>query len=195
MDTITVGAGVIAEESRILPMRLNTLLKQALKEKEVSEDYIEKAGYLPVSNEIRGFHRATDVLIYSEDDFREVDFYFDKEVGVELLDIYIRGLQTLTSPKFVEDEYPIISTTDTGNNVLSPIEVLTKGYWGWFSTQDIHGEVDPISEAWVYEPSIKDYSFNNPFVSFYAKKSDGDIGWVTFPIKKEETENIESLLK
>lgn len=170
---------------------LGRLLVLALQEKGVDKSYIEGARFLPIGYCIRGFHHATDVIIFSDNDFKSINLAFDKKVN---LDRYIDGLTTGVNPSLLKKR-PLLGASSEGRIVV-PVNMLSKGYWAWFSEANIEGKREPISEVWPYEAGLSDLGFGeNPYLGFYARRTDGKLGWTYFPIRTEEKSKLETLLK
>ncbi len=188
---------------------LNQLLVLALQEKGVSNSYIKRARYLPIEYCIRGPHYATDGIIFSDDDFRRVNLALDYKVN---LDRYIDGLTAGVNPTLLIKR-PVLGASSEGR-IIVPVNMLSKGYWAWFSEANIEGKREPICEVWPYEAGLSDWGFSeNPYqyhygylgfyarrrdsgyLGFYARRKDGKLGWTYFPFRSEEKSKLEKLLK
>ena len=203
---------------------LNNLLKGALKNKDVDDNWVKKSKYIPIEDCTRGFHRATDVLIFNREDFKQITLESDKPINVKK---YMEGISALVDPHQLEIR-PVLYSPNTGKTPQQ-IDILSKGYWGWFSERTVEEEHDfltgeshnwkgkePIAEVWKYEPRISSAD-GIPYLGFYSKEGSylkgiektvdkvigfgfGDagaveIGWVYLPVEKQHTENIDALLK
>ncbi len=170
---------------------LNQLLVQALQEKGVDSSYIGRTRLLPIEYCIRGFHHATDVLIFSDDDFRDIDLAFDRVVNV---DQYIDGLAAGINPTSLK-ERPVLGVPSEGK-IITPIKMLLKGYWGWFSEKNIDGKKEPISKVWPYKAKLSNLGFGeNSYLGFYARRTDGKLGWAYFPVRTGEKSKLERFLE
>ena len=202
--------------------RLNNLLKDALKDKSVDKNWIKKSRYIPIEDCTRGFHRATDVLIFNREDFREVPLEFEKTVDIKE---YMKGVSGLVDPRQLEVR-PVLYPPKSGKTPQQ-VDVLSKGYWGWFSEMTIEEEhklhmgnayvqKEPIAEVWKYEPSISS-SDGKSYLAFYSKegsymkgirkaidKTIGfgimsgtavRVGWVYLPVEQQHAEKLGNLLK
>jgi len=203
---------------------LNDLLKNALKDRGVDKDWIKESKFIPIEDCTRGFHRATDVLIFNREDFREVPLEFAKPVDIKE---YMEGVSGLVDPRQLEVR-PVLYPPKSGKTPQQ-VDMLSKGYWGWFSERTIEedykfhmGEshnlkgAEPIAEVWGYEPKVSSCD-GEPYLAFYSKEgsymkdlrkavdkvfrfgiwSDTAVrvGWVYLPIEQQHAEKFETLLK
>lgn len=187
--------------------KLNSLLKCALKEKGVSNRWIKKAWYIPIEDCTRGSRRATDVLIYSKDDFREISFGLHEPIDIAK---YMKGVAGHVDPHQLEVR-PSLYPPNAGK-VTQSIDVLLRGFWGWYSESncptgsDIRngkfwGKKEPIAEVWEYEPSISSCD-GISYLAFYTKIGSWlkgvrkvEVGWVYFPVEKQYEEALQTLLR
>jgi hypothetical protein len=203
---------------------LNGLLKKALKDRGVDKDWIKKSKYIPIEDCTRGFHRATDVLIFNGEDFREVTLESDKPIDINE---YMKGVSGLVDPHQLRVR-PVLYPPKSGKTPQQ-IDILSKGYWGWFSERTIEEDyklhmresyslkgAEPIAEVWEYEPRVS--SFNGkPYLAFYSKEGSYmkglrkavdkvfgfgiqsntavRVGRVYLPIEQQHAEKFEALLK
>jgi hypothetical protein len=204
--------------------RLNNLLKDALKDKGVDKNWIKKSRYIPIEDCTRGSHRATDVLIFNREDFREVPLEFAKPVDIKE---YMEGVSGLVDPHQLEIR-PIAYPPKSGKTPQQ-VDILSEGYWGWFSEMTIEEEhkfhmgeshslkgAEPIAEVWKYEPSISSAD-GKSYLAFYSKEGSWlkgienavdrtigfgvrggtavRVGWVYLPIEQQHAEKFGTLLK
>ena len=169
---------------------LNALLIEALSQEKKDKDYVEKAKFIPTGYIIAGFHYATEVLISSEDDFRKLPFGFSEKVDI---DKYICAviMQGGINPQLLK-ERPFISLPSEGRNICS-VELLREGFHGWFSEKNIEGKKEPTTEISDYKIEIRDWNLPHSglHLAFYARRTDGRIGWTYFPVRKEDRVQLE----
>jgi len=201
---------------------LHSLIKKALKNKGVNKDWIKRARMIPIEDCTRGFHRATDVLIYNRDDFRELTFGLYEKADVTK---YMNGVAGLIDPHQLEVR-PVFLPPDSGK-VKQPMDVLLRGFWGWYSERTIEEEhkllmgepytkKEPIAEVWKYEPSISACD-DKAYLAFYTKQGNWFKGarlavdkvlgfgimsgsavrlsWVYFPVEQQYAPKLEKLVQ
>lgn len=214
-----------ADYKRLVPQsrELNSLIKGALEKKGVYQGWIKESRMIPIEDCTRGSHRATDVLIYNRDDFRELTFGLYKKLDVKK---FMGGVTAHTDSHQLEVRptfYPSYS-----GKVKQRIDVLLRGFWGWYSERTIEEEQrflqykgdflgrepiigkEPIAEVWKYRPSVSNTSEGVPYLAFYTKEGCGPrekremvgqknstarLGWVYFPVEKQHTAELEKLIQ
>ena len=148
------------------------------------------------------------MLIYRRDEFGQILFGADKKIDLEK---FMIGTSALTDTHQLEVR-PFLRSPEV-SKVKQKIDVLLRGYWGWYSQENVMGKNEPIAEVWKYEPQI-DSSNGISYLRFYSKRGDWregtfgkllekplatrsmvKVGWVYFPVEQQYAKTLDTTIQ
>lgn len=161
-------------------LQLNKQLRKTLKRQGASRAYIEIAKYLPVEHYVRKSSDLIEVIIYKDGDFKKKELTFDKKINISE---YMMGLEVEINDKIADKRPRLVK-----KGIATQANVLINGYRGWYNKGHILKK--KMIDLWPYKPVV-----SGSYTGFYIKDKKGEIGWVYFPIRKEEKQELKNMLR